>query len=442
MSARRGGRPVVRLAALCLILLAGLGAWAGAIAGAPAFASPERSGEDGGSPTGTQTSPTGTSNCPSPNPPNQLTLVAGTPQTTTLDTAFGGGLQVALSNSDGCAVTGAAGVAVTFSAPATGASGRFATTNSNTATVGADASGAAAAPAFTADGTPGSYTVTASSPYGSVAFALTNTATGLPARLVAIPLKHRSARIGSRFPQPLQVRVLDAQGKPVAGVSVAFALSAGTADRCGTSTAASAGFAGGGTQATATSGARGIVTSPALTATSAAGSFTASASISNGAGGGTTEGAGKTGDPSVAPIDFSLVNLAGKPAKIAPGVGSTQSTPAGSAFPIPLAVTVTDAHGNPVPNALVTFAAPAAGASGRFALRSRDSHRHGTRAWHPHASISHPRTVKVKTGACGIAVAPPLTASTQPGGYVVQASAQPARPAAFALVNEVPGQSE
>ena len=84
------GRPAGRLAALGLILLAGLGTWAGAIeagaiGAAPAFASGEGSGEDSGAPDGTRSSPTGTSNCPSSNPPNQLTLVAGTPQTTILE---------------------------------------------------------------------------------------------------------------------------------------------------------------------------------------------------------------------------------------------------------------------------------------------------------------------------------------------------------------------
>lgn len=419
---------------LGLILLAGLGAWAGAIGDAPAFASGESSTEGSSEPGGTQSSPTGTSDCPSPNPPNQLTLVAGTPQTTALDTAFAGGLQVALSNSDGCAVTGAAGVPVTFKAPSGGASGRFSSSNSVTTTVGADASGADAAPTFTANGTAGNYTVTASSPYGSVSFSLTNTAAGIPTRLATIPRKHNSTKVGSRFPQPLEVRALDAGGNPVAGTTVTFTLGSAPAGSCDAGTAASASFVGGGTQATATTGASGIATSPPLIASTAAGSFNATASVSSGSGAGASEGAGKGGDPNVAPVGFSLVNLPGKPAKIAPGVGSTQATAAGSAFPISLAVTVTDADKNPVGGALVTFSAPAAGASGHFTWHSRGGH-------HRRAHISHPRTVKVKTGACGIAVAPPFTASGQVGGYVVEASAEPAQPAAFALVNEVPGQA-
>ncbi|HEV3322699.1 MAG TPA: Ig-like domain-containing protein [Solirubrobacteraceae bacterium] len=418
---RYGGRR----AALALLLAAGLGAWAGTTAGAPAFASGERGGESGGSPGETAT--TGTSTCPSSNPPDQLTLVGGTPQTTTLDTAFASGLQVALTNSDGCAVTGAAGVPVTFSAPAAGASGRFSTSNSNTATVGADASGSAAAPTFTANTTAGSYTVTASSQYGSVSFSLTNTAAGTPAKLTAIPLKHRSARVTARFPQPLQVRVLDANGNPVAGATVTFTLDPTSTSTCGTTAAATASFAGGGTQATATTDANGLATSPAFTANTAAGSFTATALVSSGGGDG-SESPGKAAAPTITPVSFSLSNLAGKPTKLAPGVGSTQSTPAGTPFPIRLAVTVTDAQKNPVPGALVTFSAPAVG--GLFTLRSRGPHHR--------AHVAYAHTVAVKTGACGIAVAPPFTASHKLGGYVVEASAKPARPAAFALVNEAP----
>src|ERR1700683_5639785 len=212
-----------RRVALGLIIAASFGTAVGMLVGGPAFAS----GETGGSPT--EPTGTGTSNCPSSNPPNQMTLVAGTPQTAILQSAFASGLQVALTNSDGCPVTSAAaGVPVTFSAPASGASGVFSTSGSNTVTVGADASGSVAAPAFTANTTAGSYTVNASSQYGSVSFSLTNTAAGVPARMVAIPLKHRSARVAGRFPEPLQVRVLDAGGNPVAGTTVTFTLGSGS----------------------------------------------------------------------------------------------------------------------------------------------------------------------------------------------------------------------
>lgn len=412
------------------IVAACLGLCLGTLAGAPALASGEAlgSGEAGTSPTGT-----GTSSCPSSNPPNQMTLVAGTPQTTTLQTAFATGLQVALTNSDGCAVTGAAGIPVRFSAPTAGASGTFAASASNGVTLGADASGDVAAPPFTANAIQGSYTVTADSQYGSVSFSLTNTAVGIPAAIAAIQPKGMSTSVMSRYRLPLQVKVVDANGSPVAGTSVTFTLGSAGAGACGTSATASASFAGGGTQASARTSASGIATSPSFIANGAAGSFTATAAVSSGAGTG-SEGADKTGAGSTTTASFSLVNHAGRPMKIAPGVGSTQSTLAGAPFPIRLAVTVTDAEKNPVPGAPVTFSAPAAGASGRFTVRSRGSHRDRGHA-------SHRATVNARTDACGIAIAPPFTANDRQGGYVVKASTGHARQAAFALVNEAPGQA-
>ncbi len=415
-------RGPVRCVGLGLIMAAGLGTLGGTPVGAPALAS-EGSGVSG---------------CPSSNPPNQMTLVAGTPQTAILGAAFVTTLQVALSNSDGCPVTSAAaGIPVTFSAPSNGASGVFSNSGSNTVIVGADASGAVAAPPFTANTAAGSYTVTASSQYGTVSFSLTNTATGIPARIVALALKSRSASIMSRYPHPLQVKVLDSGGDPVAGTAVTFTLGSGASSACGTTTSSSAGatFTGTGAQATAMTGATGVASSPLLTANSTAGSFTATAAVSGKepTGGLGKESSGASGGGAATPVSFSLSNLAGKPTKLTPGVGSTQSTPAGTSFPIRLGVTVTDAQKNPVPGALITFSAPRAGASGRFTVRSRGPHHR--------ARVSHPYTVKVKTNACGIAVAPAFTASDTRGGYIVKATVKHARAAAFALINVAPGRS-
>ncbi len=415
---RRG----VRWVRLGLIMAVALGAALGGAPVGPAAFAAEASGASG---------------CPLSNPPNQMTLVAGTPQTAILGSAFATGLQVALSNSDGCPVTSAAaGIPVTFSAPASGASGLFSNSGSNTVIVGADASGAVAAPPFTANTAAGSYTVTASSQYGSVSFSLTNTAAGVPARIVALPLKSRSASVMSRYPHPLQVRVLDAGGNPAAGATVTFTLGSGGLSACGTTASSNAGatFTGTGTQATATTGATGVASSPRLTANGTAGSFSATAAVSGKepTGGSGQERSGASAG-AAAPVSFSLSNLAGKPAKLTPGVGSTQSAPAGTAFPIRLAVTATDAQKNPVPGALITFSAPLAGASGRFTVYSRGPHHH--------TRVSHANTVKVKTNACGIAVAPAFTAGGTRGGYIVKVTVKHARAAAFALVNIAPGQS-
>jgi protocatechuate 3,4-dioxygenase beta subunit len=404
-----------------------LGAAGGGLAGvSPAAGEASATGEPGGG---------AGANCPASTTPNEMTLVGGTPQTATLNSAYASGLQVALTNTDGCAVTSdAAGVAVTFAAPASGASGVFSASGTNTVTVGADSSGAVQAPTFTANGIAGSYTVTASSAYGTVTFALTNTAAGTPVRLVAVSPLKQTATVTHDYRRALAVQVLDGDGSPVASVSVTFTLTASTAaSACGTSSGSSgagsgadASFVGGASEASATSNADGVATSPALTASSEAGTFTASAAEGSS---GTSEPHDSDASSSVAPALFTLTNLAGAPAKLTPGVGETQSTRVDARFPVSLAVTVTDAHGNRVPGALVSFAAPDAGASGRFTVRVASRSRRPGRT-------RQTRVTSVSTNACGIAVAPALAANAEPGGYVVKARAGHARAAAFALVNE------
>ena len=114
-------------------------------------------------------------------------------------------------------------------------------------------------------------------------------------------------------------------------------------------------------------------------------------------------------------VVFHLHNHAAAPSTITAGIGAAQSTPTGTRFAIPLAVTVADAHGNRVPGVLVTFTAPPSGPGGGFA--------DGRTA------------MTVKTNASGIAIAPPFTANGELGGYIVTASVGGVRPVAFALVN-------
>lgn len=195
---------------------------------------------------GENVAPSGESgqSCPSPNPPNELTLAAGTPQTATLGSAFATNLQVTFANSNGCSLTaGVAGSAVTFSAPSAGASGLFSSSGSNSVTVGSDATGMAAAPQFTANDTAGGFTVIASSAYGSVQFSLRNAQAGnssscatapaadtgltsfagTPTRLTTGVGTTQAATEGARFPIHLAVTVTDAQKTPVPGVLVTFA---------------------------------------------------------------------------------------------------------------------------------------------------------------------------------------------------------------------------
>ena len=81
-------------------------------------------------------------------------LAGGTGQTTQLGKPFPQNLQVRLANTNGCPLTGnLAGVDVTFTVPASGASGNFPSTGSNIAVVGTDEQGTATAPPLIASDT-------------------------------------------------------------------------------------------------------------------------------------------------------------------------------------------------------------------------------------------------------------------------------------------------
>ncbi len=175
--------------------------------------------------------------------------------------------------------------------------------------------------------------------------------------------------------------------QPQVGATVTFTLGsagAGAGAGAGGGAGAGASFAGGAGTATATTGIHGIATSPSITAGSVAGAFTATAT-----------------DDYNQHRPLHAQNRAGEPAAITAGIAAAEATQAGTRFVIALAVTVTDALGNKIPGALVTFTAPASGPSGSF------------------ATTTHPRTVTVRTDSGGVAVAPPFIADAQPGGYVV-----------------------
>ncbi|HEX8887641.1 MAG TPA: Calx-beta domain-containing protein [Pyrinomonadaceae bacterium] len=100
-----------------------------------------------------------------------ISATDGTPQSAVINTAFSTQLQATVTVEGNPGI----GISVTFTAPATGASGTF-QGNGNTVTVQTNASGVATAPVFTANGTGGNYNVVATLPSGSPAatFSLTN----------------------------------------------------------------------------------------------------------------------------------------------------------------------------------------------------------------------------------------------------------------------------
>ena len=250
------------------------------------------------------------------------------PQTAVVGAAFAIAPGVTIVNSSGKPL---AGVSVTFTAPPTGASGTF----SNAAaaiTVATNSAGVAAAP-FTANGIAGSYSITAAAPgYSGVQFNMKNlagAAAGMSANVGTTP---QSVKVLTQFATALAVTVRDARGNLARGVNVTFAAP---------TTGATGVFADGLSTATAATDASGVA-SVVLTAGAVPGSFTATAST-----------AGATA------ISFTLTVTVGLPATMTINSGSSpQSARINTVFATPLAVTVKDIVGNPVPGAAVTFALP------------------------------------------------------------------------------------
>ena len=148
-----------------------------------------------------------------------LTATSGGGQSTKIITRFTLPLVATVTNG-GVPVSG---VSVTFTAPASGASGLFQTTPPSTIdTEMTNSSGVATSQVFGANSTAGSYNVVASSgALTPVNFAETNTA-GTPATLTATSGGGQSAQISTAFTLPLVATVTDGHGNTVSGVSVTF----------------------------------------------------------------------------------------------------------------------------------------------------------------------------------------------------------------------------
>ena len=105
-----------------------------------------------------------------PGPATSIAVLSGSGQTSPLNTAFSKPLRVVALDNDGNRISG---ITVTFTAPASGPSGTFADTGTNTTSVDTDAGGVATASIFTANNVAGAYSVSASAPgLGSVNFNL------------------------------------------------------------------------------------------------------------------------------------------------------------------------------------------------------------------------------------------------------------------------------
>jgi hypothetical protein len=345
---------------------------------------------------------TDTSNCPSFNAPDELTLASGTPQSAKIQLPFAANLQVVLANGNGCPLTTpTAGIAVTFTAPTSGPSGTFSASGSNAVVVGADASGQAMAPQFTANSLPGGYQVVASSEVGSVSFFLVNTASGVPAKVVALAPERPSATVSNRYPRPLEAEVLDGTGAAVPGAAVTFTLGSGGGGGAQGGSGSGAGaagatFIGGATEADEMTDASGIATSPALIADTTAGRFTATA----------TAGSNVT-------ATFALDNLASRPPGLAALGARSRSSTIGENYRRPLRVKLRTAEGGALQGATVTFTLGSGGGGGGAEGGSGSA---GA------TFVGGASQVAATTNGKGIATSPAFTANTTAGRFVATAT--------------------
>lgn len=164
-----------------------------------------------------------------PSTPAEVAASSGTPQSAPVTEAFPTALSAAVTDAEGHAVSD---VPVTFTAPDSGASGTF-PDDATTVTATTDDQGMAAAPTFTANGTAGSYTVTASvsGVTDPASFSLTNTSdvaapTTLTAGRASLSLAGGTLRVTGLS------ATLTSEGGPVSGQTIDFTNARGTTTLC------------------------------------------------------------------------------------------------------------------------------------------------------------------------------------------------------------------
>ena len=159
-----------------------------------------------------------------PGPPAAIRTIAGTPQSTPVLTAFVAPLEVTVTDTFGNAISG---VSVVFTAPASGASGTFGGASTVSITTGEQGTASAI---LTANGTPGTYVVSAATAAitGSATFSLTNVAT--PALALAFVQQPGAVVSGQAISPPVTVQVRGSSGATVntAGIAVSMVLASGT----------------------------------------------------------------------------------------------------------------------------------------------------------------------------------------------------------------------
>ena len=212
---------------------------------------------------------------------------------------------------------GVAGVAVTFAV----ATGGGSVIGANQVT---DATGTAAVGGWILGNLPGANTLTASaSGLPTVTFTATGDA-GVPTAMVAVSATAQTGVAGGNVADPPSVIVRDVSGIPVAGVVVTFVVTAGGGSVVGS-------------PATTTVNGVATLTSWRLGLTAGANTVVATS-------------------PGLPSVTFNATGNAATPANVVASAGNSQTAVQGTAVATQPTVTVTDANGNPVVGATVTFA--------------------------------------------------------------------------------------
>jgi Bacterial Ig-like domain (group 1) len=313
-----------------------------------------------------------------------IAVLSGDGQSETVGTSYASPLTATVVDSFGNSVPGAS---VTFTAPSSGPSVNF----SRPAVVTTDSNGVATSPPMTANSQSGAFQVTAttSGAASPIAFNLTNTPK--QGSKLAFIQQPANAAAGQPIAPPVTVQLQDSSGNAVSTAGVPVTIQANPL------TQRSSAISGTTTQNT---NAAGLATFADLSL-SHSGNYQLIATA-----------------PSIATAQSSQFTItAGSPASIATSGGTPQSANISTAFADPLAVVVHDATGNPVAGILVTFTAPASGAS---------------------ATLSAAQATTDATGRVSVTA----TANTFAGAYTVTATAPGIAGAAeFALTNVAAGAS-
>jgi hypothetical protein len=358
-----------------------------------------------------------------------IAVSSGATQTGTVSTAFTNPLVALVTDSFNNPVSGAT---VTFTAPAaTGPSSTvLASTNGGTClatggtavascTATTNASGLASSLTLKADTHAGTYNVagtSAGTTPSPVNYSETNTAATTNDTMTITGGNNQSATVGGTFSTALGVNIVDSFNNPVPNMVVTF-----TAPASGAS--GTFGTCSGGNNASFTT---------CLVATNASGNASASTFTTNHTAGAFSIATSASGDTT--PPTFSETSTAGTATTIAAYSGATQSTTVSTAFTNPLLAQVTDAFGNPVSGATVTFTAPAATGASATVLASTNG---GTCLATGGTAVA---SCTATTSATGLASSLTLKADTHAGTYNVAATSAGTtpNPVNFSETNTVP----